>query len=124
MVFDFLYYCLYRVFALVKRGGEKDEVLASSFYAILLSTNTLSAFLTLRSVLPLHLINAYLLRGSFFMVFVIWYFACKNYFLTKGYYRRIVSCYEEKYPSKKTQAALLGIVYFLLSASTFILLAT
>ena len=45
-IFEFLYYCLYRMFALIKRVGVKDENLASLFYSILLFTNilTLSLF--------------------------------------------------------------------------------
>ena len=35
-IFEYLYYCQYRMFALVKRIGEKDENLASLFYSLLL----------------------------------------------------------------------------------------
>jgi hypothetical protein len=123
-IFEFLYYCLYRIFALVKRVGEKDENLASSFYAVLLSTNVLSLLLLSKLIIPLNLINQYLLKGSFFIIFFIWYFVCKHYFLKKENYFRIISHYEEMFPGKKKQMALIGIAYFLLTPLTFIVLAT
>lgn len=122
-VFEFLYYCLYRVFALVKRVGEKDENLASSFYAVLLSTNVLSVFLLFKLVIPLNLVHPYLLKGSFFIVFFFLYFVCKLYFLKKENYIRIISHYEGRFPNKKKQMALIGIAYFLLTPLTFIILA-
>ncbi len=122
-VFEFLYYCLYQVFALVKRVGEKDEVLASSFYAILLSTNVLSLILLSKLVIHLNLVHQYLLKGSFFIVFFFLYFICKYYFIKKENYIKIISHYEKKFTNKKKQMILIGIAYFLLTPFVFISLA-
>jgi hypothetical protein len=116
-IFDFLYYCLYRMFALIKRVGEKDENLASSFYAVLLSTNTLMLVALCKFYIPLHLVNQYLLKGSFFIFFFIWYFVCKYYFLKKENYLRIITIYEAKYKRRNKQMAVVGVFY---SITTFL----
>lgn len=126
-VFKFLYYCLYRMFALVKRVGEKDENLASSFYAILLSTNTIIFFFPLKFIIPNGFFTLYsyniLIKIMFVSIFFIWYFTCKKYFLKKGNYIKIISHYEEKYIDRKIQMAIIGIVYSILTPLIFISLA-
>src|SRR4051812_34573417 len=98
-VFEFLYYCLYRVFALVKRVGEKDENLASSMHSVLLSTYTIVLFFPLKFIIPKGALTPFpyniLTKVSFFIVFFVWYFICKYYFLKKENYIRIISHYEE-----------------------------
>lgn len=125
--FEFLYYCLYRVFTLVKRVGEKDENLASSIYAVLLSTNTIVLLFPLKFIIPKGSLTPFpynfLTKAFFFVIFFIWYFICKNYFLKKENYIRIISHYEERFPTKKKQMALIGIAYFLLTPLIFIILA-
>ncbi|GIV29549.1 MAG: hypothetical protein KatS3mg028_0615 [Bacteroidia bacterium] len=122
-VLDFLYYSLYRVFKLVKRVGEKDENLTSSFFALLLSINILSIFLIFKLIISLNWINQHLLKGSFFIVFFILYFICKNYFLKKENYLRIVSFYESKYKRRNNQMAIIGVLYALITFLCFIALA-
>src|SRR5437868_111906 len=104
-IFDFLYYCLYRVFKLVKRVGEKDENLASLFYSILLSTNTLMILFFLKFLIPKYLLSKdphnILLKLISSSVFFIWYFYCKHYFLNKRNYLEVINIYEKKYGSKK-----------------------
>ncbi len=127
-VFEFVYYCLYRVFTLVKRVGEKDENLASSIYSVLLSTNTIVLFFPLKFIIPKGALTPFpyniLTKVSFFIVFFVWYFICKYYFLKKENYIRIISHYEERFLGKKKQMALIGIAYFLLTPLIFIVLAT
>ena len=126
-VFEFLYYCLYRIFALVKRVGEKDQNLASSFYAILLSTNTITFFFPLKFIITKGTFTPYpyniLIKAIFASIFFIWYFICKNYFLKKENYIRIIEHYEGKYADNKVLMAIIGIVYFILTPLTFITLA-
>ena len=128
MFFEFLYYCLYRVFALIKRVGEKDENLASLLYSLLLSTNTIMFFFPLKFIIPKGALTPFpynvITKGIFIAIFFVWYFACKHYFLKMENYLRIISHYEERFPGKRKQMALIGIAYFLLTPLTFIVLAT
>lgn len=122
-LFHYLYYSLYLVFKLVKRVGEKDENLASSFYAILLTTNTLTIVLLLKVLVPLNLINQYILKGSFFIVFMIWYLICKFYFLKTGNYLKLINYYDTKFKYKKKQLVVIGMSYILITPILFILIA-
>lgn len=127
-LFEFLYYSLYRVFKLVKRVGEKDENLASSFFSILLSTNTGMILFVLRYVVPKDLLLQHSscnisIRLMYVSILVIWYLICKNYFLKKENYLRIVSFYESKYEGRNNQMAIAGVLYSLFTFSSFISLA-
>lgn len=125
--FEFLYYCQYRMFALIKRVGEKDENLASFFYSILLSTQSLMFLFFLRFIFPKDFFtnNTYgiILKISLVAVFFIWYFFCRYYFLKKENYKRIIMLYEGKYPNKNSKPALIGIFYALLTFISFPVLA-
>ena len=121
-VFEFLYYCLYRMFALIKRVGEKDENLASLFYSVLLSTKTILLFFFLRyseaKNIFLHYPYDRIFKIFMLIIFVAWYFVCKYYFIKKENYKKIIDFYEREYEGKNKKIALLGIVY---SISTFLL---
>lgn len=123
--FEFLYYCLYRMFALIKRVGEKDENLASSFFSILLSTKTilLLFFLRYTEVNKIFLLHPYdrIFKVSIILIFVVWYFICRYYFLRKENYKRIVDFYEKKYSGKNRELALIGIIYSICTFLLFIL---
>lgn len=127
MIFEFLYYCLYRIFALIKRVGEKDENLASLFYSILLSTNSIMIFFPLKFIIPKgtftpppYNVLIKIILGS---VFFIWYFVCKYYFLKKENYIKIITHYENKYEGQNKRMALVGITYSLITFISFISLA-
>ena len=121
-IFEFLYYCLYRMMVLVKKERENEE-LASYCYFILLSTHSLMLFFPLRYVFPkgyfTPTINNIILKSTMAIVFVIWYFICKIYFLKKKNYIRIIQNYEQKFPDKKIKAAIAGIVYSLFTFLSF-----
>ncbi len=121
-VFEFLYYSLYRMFALIKRVGEKDENLASFFYSILLSTNTINILFLLKFVIPKGSFTPYpynvLLKVLLASFFFIWYFACKNYFLKQENYVRIIAFYKNKHEDNRM--ALIGILYSLFTFGLFI----
>lgn len=121
-IFEFLFYCLYRMFALIKRQGEKDERLASMFLSILLSIYSVMLFYFLRLIgtgvfLKYHWLSV-VLRVTFFVVFIVWYFVCKNYFIYSGHHKLIVSFYLRKYLGNEKQFALIGILF---SIFTFLL---
>jgi hypothetical protein len=121
--FEFLYYCLYQMFALIKRVGEKDENLVSFFNAMLLSINILLLFLLSKFIFPLYFINLYLLMSSLFIVFFALYFTYKYYFLKKGNYIKIIANLEKKFPNCKRQMAVVGISYSLFTFLSFFLTA-
>jgi hypothetical protein len=127
-IYEFLYYSLYRVFKLVKRVGEKDENLASSFFSILLSTNTGMILFVLRYIVPKDLFLQHpsyniFIKLMYVSILVIWYLICKNYFLKKENYLRIVSFYESKYEGRNNQMVIIGVLYSLITFSSFIGLA-
>ena len=111
------------MFALIKRVGEKDENLASSFYSIMLSTNFLTLFLVSKLIFPVYLINEFLLKSSFFIVFFVLHFVCKFYFLKKQNYRPIIAYYDQEYTNKKKYFAVIGILYFIFSPTVFLVSA-
>ena len=115
------------MFALIKRVGEKDENLASSYFSILLSTNTVALCFLLKFVIPKGLFTTYpyniLIKITLGSVFVIWYFVCKHYFLKKENQIRIIAFYEEEYLEKSISMALMGIIYSLFTFVSFISLA-
>ncbi|MFZ4456438.1 MAG: hypothetical protein ACOYOT_09475 [Bacteroidales bacterium] len=125
--FEFLYYCLYRMFTLIKRVGEKDENLASSFFSILLSTTTITLFFPLRFIIPKGFFTPrpydVLIKITLGSIFIIWYFICKYYFLKKENHVRIIASYEEIYLGKNKSMALLGIIYSLVTFVSFIFFA-
>ena len=126
-LFEFIYYCLYRLFSTIKRVGEKDENLASSFFSILLSTNTSMLFFALRYILPKGYFTPYpynyLLKIIFVSPFIFWYLFCKSYFLKKENFIRIINHYEVKYSNRNSQMVLIGILYTLVTFISFICLA-
>lgn len=126
-IFEFLYYCLYRMFGLIKRIEVKDENLASQFYSGLLSTHTLILFFPLRYFFPkgyfTSTLNSIILKFLMASIFVIWYFICTNYFVKKKNYFRIINNYEKKYHDKKKSMATIGIVYSLFTFFSFYIIA-
>lgn len=126
IVFNYLFYCLYRFFALVKRVGEKDENLVASFYPLLLFTNTLTILIPLRFIFPHGYFKEFpynlLLKLMLGIPYFIWYFVCKYYFLKKGNHLRIVNDYDKKYTNGFTQPVIVGVTYIIVTFASFITL--
>lgn len=127
-IIEFLYYCLFRMFALIKRKGERDENLAASFYAILLTTNLLMLSLPLKFVIPKGVLLAFpysiLIKTFILSCFFLMYHICKYFFLKKKHYLRVIPYYESKYEGKNKQLAFIGILYMVLTFGSFITLIT
>ena len=123
-IFEFLYYCLYRMFALIKRVGERDENLASQFYSGLLTTNFFCFLFFLKFVINLSTFNEWLLKGGFFSLFIVSYIFCNIYFIKKQNYIRIINNYDLKYPDKKNILATVGIIYSMSTFLSFIILVS
>src|SRR5690606_8178021 len=104
-----------------------DENLAAEFNSALLSTHTIMLFFSLRYIFPKGYLANFpyniILNSTMASVFVIWYFLCKKYFIKKKNYIRIINKYEEKYPDKKIEMALIGIAYSLFTFLSFYITA-
>lgn len=126
-LFEFLYYCIYRMFTLIKRVGEKDENIASNFYSCLLSTYTVILFFPFRYIFPIGyfkpILNNLILKLTMVGVFFIWYLICRNYFLRKRNYIRILKSYDKKYVGKTQVLAIIGVTFSFLTFLTFIIIA-
>ena len=124
IIFDFLFYCLYRVSGLPRRVGEKDETLASLFFSILLASNTIMIMFPLKFLIQKGTFDSVLLKVALKItlasIFFIWYFICKNYFLKHENYLRIIQKFAIKYKNRNKQMALIGIVYSLVTFVSFI----
>jgi len=120
-IFEFLYYCLYRMMALVKKERENEE-LASFFYPFLITTNFYCPLLLLKFFINLSQYNEWLVKGIVYLSFLISYLYCRYYFIKKKNYLRIINNYEEKYPDKKITMVIIGITYSLFTFLSFIIL--
>lgn len=123
--FEFLFYCLYRMFKVVKRQGVKDEDLAVLFYSMVLWTNFETLLFPLRFVIPKGYFDPPLLRYSLTtlhvsMIFVL-YFFCRRYFIASRRYQRIFEYFEN--PKTNNRHAFIGIAYSLASFVSFIFFA-
>jgi len=115
------------MFALIKRVGEKDESLASSFYSILLCTNTFMFSFILKwffgDNIFFHSLNGLIATLLFLLVYLAWYFTCKYYFLKKGNFRKILAYYPKKFEFNSWIGPTTGIVYTIVTFVSFIILA-
>lgn len=124
-LFDFLYYCLYRVFASIKREGEKDERLASTFYSILLSTNLMMILFVFKFIIPKVFFSnqmyALLLKGFLCCAFIYIYMYCKRYFLVNGNWKIIKLNFDTKFRSISNKVVIMfGVLYIVLTFTSFI----
>lgn len=126
-IFDFLYFGLYSMFALIKRVGEEDESLASSFYSILLCTNTFLFLFVVKWFFGNNFffqpLNRFLSTLFMVVVYLVWYFTCRHYFLKKENFRRILAQYQKNFEVNKWIGSLIGIVYTIITFLSFIILA-
>lgn len=121
--FEFIYYCIYRVFKLFKRSGARDEELASSYFAILLWINTLMIVMFARFFIPKGSLNPPLLRyavvGFLILIFFAWNWFCKNFFVKSNRYITISEFYDARYGDARNPV-LIGIAYALVTFLSFI----
>jgi hypothetical protein len=126
-IFEFIYYCLYRMYALFKRVNAKNENLASFIYSLMLSINAITLLFPLRFFFPKGYFTAipysFLLKLFLALIFFILYLFCKNYFLKRQNYIRIINVFEKKFEHKNQQMAFIGFFYWLFTVISFISLA-
>lgn len=125
-LFDFLYFCLYRMFKLLKRVEEKDENSTAIFYSLLLSTNSILLFFPFRFVIEKGFFDPpllnFLLKLVLISIFIGWYFFCNSYFIKTKYYLKIFERYDKAENEKKR--AIVGIIYSLVTFISFISIAS
>ena len=125
--FEFLYYCLYGIFKRVRRQGGKDEVLTCNFYSVLLATNTISLGLPLKFFIPKGYFTPFpynvIIQFFLILIFIVWYFGCKKYFLKSNYYKIVLENNKRCTQNKNNTIILLGILYSLFTFISFIGLA-
>lgn len=125
LIFELLYYCLYRMFSTVKRVNERNENLASLFFSVLISTNTIMLTFPIKFLIKKGALDSYLIKLLPFsiiaIIFLFWYYYCDYYFLKKGRYIEVVKIYEKKY--NNFQFAFLGIFYAVVSFVSFFFFA-
>lgn len=124
-LFEFIYYCLYRIIASIKRVGVRDEKLASDLYLAPLFLNTFMLLFPLLRIAPKYLINESILKiisilfsGS---IFFFLHFFCKYYFIKKENYVRILNNYQHKI--KNRNAIIIGAFYIIVSFVFFVISA-
>jgi hypothetical protein len=124
-LFEFIYYCLYRIIASIKRVGVRDEDVASDLYLAPLICNTLMVIFPLLRIAPKYLINESILKTISILfvasILIGWQFYCKYYFIKKENYIRIINDYQ--YKIKNVNALIIGILYILLSFVFFVISA-
>lgn len=124
-LFEFIYYCLYRIIASIKRVGVKDEKLASDLYLVPLFLNTCMVIFPLLKIAPKYLINENILKMvSIFCavsILIAQHFFCKYYFIKKENYIKILNNYQNKIKNK--DSIIIGLLYIVLSFIFFIVSA-
>ncbi|TPG40866.1 hypothetical protein EAH81_11025 [Flavobacterium pectinovorum] len=115
------------MFASIKREGEKDENLASIFFSVLLSTNSLMIFFLLKYIFPKGYFSLFpyniILKLMIGSVFLVWYFICNHYLLKRKNYKRIISFYENIYKEHNKKIAWIGVLYSLATFLVFYMTA-
>ncbi len=119
-LFNFLYYCCYRIITSIKRVGYKDEDLASQLFSSILFFNFLVVSFLMIKIIPHRAIkpNIWILILEVLIFTSIFYFN-NIYFVKRKNYLKIDNFYKEKITKKKS--IVIGILYFFLSILFFVL---
>lgn len=124
-LFEFIYYCLYRIITSIKRVGVKNEKLASDLYLVPLICNTLMVIFPLLKIAPKYLINESILKAISILfvasILIGWQSFCKYYFIKKENYIRISNYYQHRIKNKNS--IIIGILYIVLSFVFFVISA-
>lgn len=118
-IYDYLFFCYYKTFRVIKREVDIDHSLASDFLSVIISFNILAFFMLIFPKLTkilIHSFNGFLIAG---IVMIIIYLTNKRLFLNNNRYREIISYYENN-PSLSNLGICLLISIFL-TIFTFVL---
>lgn len=124
IVFDFLFYSLFKVFNSIKRVGVRDEDLAATFFPILLTINSLMILIIIQSIMSYKFENIQSVKIGIYIIsislFIGWNRLCKIYFTKHKNDQRIISMLDLKYSNGKNFFMMIGIFYTLLTFIGFI----
>ncbi len=112
-ILNLLYYIVYKVFKLIPRREPIDHVLASSFLAILLTTNIFTGLFL--SGFAHYLINQCNVKSHWLviLIFIGCYFLNNWYFIKTENYKRIINIYDEKFKNQLLIVVAVGIIYII-----------
>ena len=121
-IFEFFYYCIYRIVLSIKDIREKQENLTAELYFIPLFFNSLMIFFPF--VVISSLVKTVKIPFIFSAIIVLLMFFglnlfCKNYFIKKNNCERIIKLYQSKI--KNRTAVIIGILYFIFSFVGFVI---
>ena len=120
-LFEFIYYCIYKPFVLIKRrSGAREEKLVSELYSGMLFINSIMVLLLLKFFIPYRTFNLPSTICLCVIIFIGLRQFCNNYFVKKENYIRIINFYNEKHIENKKLIYAIGIVYVIGSPILFI----
>lgn len=119
---NFLYYSVYRVFALIPRKEPIDHILAATFFSLLFSTNLIT-LLILGKSLGLDY-GRYDFRLFLILIFVTIYIIFRWYYIRSGNYKKIIEAGDRRFFLVKYRISMFGIAYLFLTFLGFYLLST
>jgi|GEM_PF-3927219 len=125
IIIKFLYYIVYRLFKLIPRREPIDHLLASSFIAILFTTNLVTIIVLIELILHAYFNAAEQITVGIVLIalFLIIYIYCKWYFIKKEKYIEIITDFDEKNKSSLKLMGVLGIIYTVATFLGFYVLA-
>lgn len=120
-MFNFIFYCLFKMFALVKRQGVKNESLATSYYAVLVGTNIVSVIVIVNKHIPVEIYSKILSIILVLLLFVLLQHLFGHYFLLHDRFKQIISKYSLAANPSQMLYPIIGILYSVLTFLIFYL---
>jgi hypothetical protein len=115
--YNYLFYCYFKLFKLIKRRGKIDHLLASAFLAVILSLNILTVMMG-TGILKIFYFKTGL-AIPILGLFLFTYLFNQYYFIGSGRYKAIIKCYDEDPKIKKDNSIALAIIITFLSFFLF-----
>ena len=109
-ILNFLYYIVFRLFKLIPRREPIDHLLASSFLAILITTNIFTGLFLLGFVHYQRNVRSFWIV---ILIFIGCYLFNKWYFIKTENYRRIITTCDDKFKDQLPFIIAMGIVYII-----------
>ena len=114
IIFEFFYYCTYRLVLSINGIRDKRELLAANLYYIPLFFISFAIFIPviiITSLIKVISIPFFISAMIIVLMFFGWKFLCKKYFISKNHSERIIKNWQPKI--KNRTAVILGILFFI-----------
>lgn len=126
-IINFLFYSLYKGFSTIKRENVRNEDIIYPFLGLLLSTNTIMLFFSLKFIFGKETFTSnvpnLLLKLFFAGTFFAWYFFCKKYYFKNKNDAKVIKYYSNRFPFSSNKFVFIGILYTLGTFISFIYFA-